>query len=62
MPRKRRAELIQVISKAQQFVARVTGFWQDGLPPELREEAHQLQTTLIETLDAEEGKNGPVVG
>lgn len=62
MRRLKRQELIAIIRAAMPIVSIVTGKWDDGLPPELREQAHQVQTQMIEALDAEAGRDGERVG
>jgi hypothetical protein len=62
MAKFRRQELIRVILRALPIVSHVTGHWMDGLPEDLRETAHQVEGEMIEALDAEAGRNGPVIG
>lgn len=62
MPRPRREQLVLTIRKTHDALSELIGRWTDSLTPELRAELHRIDTPLIETLDAEEGRNGPRVG
>lgn len=62
MPRLRRPELIATIRRAHESLSELIGRWTDHLTPEVRAELHRIDTPLIETLDAEAGRNGKRIG